>query len=267
MAHDIARLEAYLAFAHRLADAAREVTLPLFRASEAIDKGEAGAFDPVTEADRGAERVMRALIESAYPEHGILGEEYGESPSRSGWTWTLDPVDGTRAFICGVPVWGTLIALAYEGVPVIGIIDQGYLDERYVGFPGGATATVRGATAPLKTRRCPSLSLATLAATDPGMFKGAETGGFEMVSRAARLTRYGLDCYGYAMLAAGRIDLVIESSLKPWDVQALYPIILGAGGVMMDWRGGPGYAARQVLAAGDEMLVEQSLVALRRAAD
>lgn len=257
----------FLPFAHMLADAARAAILPHFRVDTDIEnKKPDAAFDPVTEADRGAERAMRALIAQHHPTHGVLGEEYGETPSQDGWSWTLDPVDGTRAFISGLPLWGTLIALAFEGRPVIGVIDQAYLDERYIGFPGGAEVTVRGVTQPLSVRACGHLNEATVATTDPFLFDGAEMGGFEMVRRTSRLQRYGCDCYAYAMLAAGRMDLVIESGLKPWDVQALIPVIEGAGGLVTNWRGGPAWRGGQVIAAGDSRAHEQALVALKRAA-
>lgn len=257
---------AFLAFADELADAARAAILPHFRSALDIDAKGAGAFDPVTEADRGAERAIRALIEARYPAHGIVGEEYGEKVSRDGWSWTVDPVDGTRAFISGLPLWGTLIALTFEGRPVIGVIDQGFLDERYVGFPGGARVTARGATRPLQARACAHLREATVSTTDPYLFDGAEAGGFEMVRAAARLARYGCDCYAYAMLADGRIDLVIESGLKPWDVHALIPVVEGAGGMLTNWRGGPAWAGGQVIASGDAGPHGQALVALKRAA-
>lgn len=261
-----AEIAEFTTFAHRLADAARAAILPHFRADLLIDGKGDGPFDPVTEADRGAERAMRALIEAAYPHHGILGEEYGEKPAASRFCWALDPVDGTRAFIAGLPLWGTLIALTHEGRPVIGVIDQGFLDERYVGFPGGAEVTARGVTRPLAVRAAAHLRDTVIATTDPFLFDGAETGGFEMVRRTARLARYGCDCYAYAMLADGRIDLVIESGLKPWDVQALIPVIEGAGGLVTNWRGGPAWQGGQVIAAGDSRPHEQALVALRRAA-
>ena len=253
-------------FAHQLAEAARAAILPHFRTAMDIDAKDGHAFDPVTEADRAAERAMRALIEARFPEHGIIGEEYGEKPSKDGCGWTLDPVDGTRAFISGLPLWGTLIAFTVEGRPLIGVIDQGFLDERYIGGPDGAFVTARGVTRPLSARTCAHLKEATVSTTDPFLFDAAEAGGFEMVRRAAKLARYGCDCYAYAMLADGRIDLVIESGLKPWDVQALVPVIEGAGGMITNWRGGPAWGGGQVIASGDAAPHEQALVALKRAA-
>ena len=259
-------LAEFQAFAHTLADAARAAILPHFRTPMEIDAKGDGAFDPVTAADRDAERIMRDMILDRYPTHGVLGEEFGEVQSADGYGWTLDPVDGTRAFICGVPVWGTLIALTYEGRPLIGMIDQGFLDERYVGGPDGAYVTARGQTRTLHARACAHLKDATVSTTDPFLFDPAEAGGFEMVRRAARTTRYGLDCFGYAMLADGRVDLVIESGLKPWDVHALVPIIEGAGGMVTNWRGGPAWGGGQVIASGDAGPHAQALVALKRAA-
>jgi histidinol phosphatase-like enzyme (inositol monophosphatase family) len=256
----------FVPFAEELAEAARAAILPHFRTALDIEAKGAGAFDPVTVADRGAEEAMRALIAQHYPTHGVLGEEFGEKASQDGWSWTLDPVDGTRAFISGLPLWGTLIALTFEGRPVLGVIDQGFLDERYLGFPGGARVTARGVTRDLRARACAHLKDATIATTDPFLFDGAEAGGFEMVRRTARLSRYGCDCYAYAMLADGRMDLVIESGLKPWDVHALIPVIEGAGGMVTNWRGGPAWGGGQVIASGDAGPHAQALVALKRAA-
>jgi myo-inositol-1(or 4)-monophosphatase len=263
------QVEAYRAFFNLLADAARAEILPRFRAQTAVDDkhGAGRGFDPVTDADREAERAMRALISAHYPTHGIIGEEFGETPSQDGFSFILDPVDGTRAFIAGLPLWGTLIGLAYDGEPLMGALDQGYLDERYVGWPGGAHAQVRGQTTPLRTRACTALSQAVLATTDPYLFNPSELGGFDMVRHTARLTRYGADCYAYAMVAAGTVDLVIESGLRVWDVAALIPIVRGAGGVCTNWRGGSPARGGQILAVGDESLIDQALVALRRCAD
>ena len=258
-----------LAFADRLADAARDAILPHFRrAALAVDdKRPAGQFDPVTEADRAAERAMRALIEETYPDHGIEGEEYGVKSSGSGWSWVLDPVDGTRAFIAGLPLWGTLIGLTFEERPVIGIIDQAYLGERFRGWPGGADVIDRHGQRPLRVRDCADLRDAVAATTDVHLFNPSEAGAFEMVRRTAKLTRYGCDCYAYAMLASGHIDLVVESGLKPHDVAGLIPVIEGAGGIVANWRGEPAWRGGQVIAGGDRRPIESALVALRRSAD
>ena len=225
------------AFADTLADAARTAILPFFRAPHAIDNKSDKIFDPVTEADRASEQRMRQLIEAGFPDHAILGEEFGEKPGASGYQWILDPIDGTRAFVAGLPTWGVLIGLYYEGAPLIGVMDQPYLDERYRGFPGGAESTIRGVTRELKTRAALQLKDATLSTTDPTLFRGAEIDAFERVRQASKVVRYGFDCYAYCMLASGYMDCVIESGLKPFDIAALIPIITGAGGGVCNWRG------------------------------
>ncbi len=245
---DIARERAFLTL---LADAARAAILPHFRvATPTEDKG-AGQFDPVTEADRGAERAIRALIGEYRPDAGIEGEEYGKSPSRNGWTYVLDPVDGTRAFISGLPLWGCLIGLCFEETPVFGVLDQGYLGERFMGFPGGAVLVDAAGERPLRTRPCAGLETATIATTDPDLFTAAEAPAYRAVRQRARLARLGCDCYAYGMVALGGIDLVIESGLKRHDIAALIPIVSGSGGLVSDWRGGPAGMGGQVIAAGD----------------
>lgn len=263
--HDFPRL---VAFANALADAARTAILPHFRSSPEVDNKASRGFDPVTEADRGAERAIRGLIEAEFPDHAIEGEEYGIKPGTSGYAWVLDPVDGTRAFIAGLPLWGTLIGLTFEGRPILGVLDQAYLGERFLGWQGGpATLTDRtGTSRPLRVRPLDRLTDAVLATTDPGIFSPSEAGGFEHIRATARLTRYGCDCYAYGMLAHGTIDLVVEAGLKPHDIVALIPIIEAAGGLVTDWRGGPAWAGGQVIAAGDPRPHAEALVSLRRCA-
>jgi histidinol phosphatase-like enzyme (inositol monophosphatase family) len=257
----------FLAFTERLCAAAARETLPRFRTALAVeDKGAGRVFDPVTAADRSAEIAQRALIEESYPSHGILGEELGERPAQGPYEWTLDPVDGTRAFICGLPLWTTLIALSFEGRPILGVIDQPYLGERYLGGPEGALFRHASIHRPLKVRPCARLAEAAISTTDVFLFDGAETGGFEQVRRAARLARYGCDAYAYAMVAAGQLDLVIESGLQRWDVRALAPVVEGAGGVLTNWRGETAYDGGQVIAAGDPRTHAEALIALGRAA-
>jgi myo-inositol-1(or 4)-monophosphatase len=260
----------FLAFADTLADAARAAILPYFRAGHGpenkVENKAARGFDPVTLADRAAEQSIRELIEAAYPEHGILGEEFGEKPSASGFTWVLDPIDGTRAFIAGLPLWGVLIALSFEGRPLIGLMDQPYLGERFRGFPGGAELRTRDAVRPLQVRACEKLTDAVISTTDAKLFTPAEAAAFEQVRAAARVARYGCDCYAYCMVALGTIDAVIESGLKAWDIQALVPIIEGAGGTVTNWRGEPAHAGGQVIAASDPRVRDEALVALHRAA-
>lgn len=249
MTHDTERL---LAFADILADAARGAILPYFRAQHSItNKLGDGRFDPVTDADQAAERAMLALIERAYPDHGVLGEEYGERESASGYQWILDPIDGTRAFISGLPTWGVLIGLYYEGRPLIGVMDQPFTEERYRGWMDGANTTTRAGTHALKTRACASLSEATVSTTSPDLFVDAEASAWSNIRREAKLVRYGLDCYAYAMIAAGHIDAVVESGLKPFDIAALIPIITGAGGGVCAWDGADASQGGRVLAFGD----------------
>ena len=255
------------AFALDLARAAAEVALPLFRTDCGVeDKGGPGGFDPVTVADRQAEAAIRRLIADRYPHHGVVGEEYGEDRPDAEHVWVLDPIDGTRAFVAGLPLWTTLVALRHGGTPKIGVIAQPYLDEVFIGGPSGARLIRGGAATPLKCRPCPRLNDAVIATTDPDIFNGAERGAWTQVRAAARLARLSCDAYAYAMVAAGRIDLVAETALKPWDWSALVPVIEAAGGRVVNWRGqAPGGDGR-ILAVGDAALIDQALVTLRRAA-
>lgn len=246
--HDIPAL---LAFADTLADAARTAILPYFRASHSVNNKGGDRFDPVTDADQAAERAMRDLISAHYPDHGVLGEEFGASGDADGYQWVIDPIDGTRAFIAGLTNWGVLIALYHEGRPLIGVMDQPYLDERYRGWNAGANCVIRGAKRALKTRRCDGLNDAILSTTDPYLFHGAEADAFARARNAAKLTRYGYDCYAYAMVASGHMDGVVESGLKPFDIGALIPILNGAGGGVCAWDGGDASQGGRVLAFGD----------------
>ncbi len=244
----------FAAFAVTLADAARTVTLGAAdRVAE--NKNADGTYDPVTAADRAAERVIRALIGQAFPEHGIAGEEFGEKAGAGRFVWSLDPIDGTRAFICGLPSWTTLIALLEEGEPIVGLIDVPVLDERYLGYAGAGG---------LKASDCRRLAEARLSTTDPWLFAGAEADGFERLRRGARVTRCGLDAYAYARLAAGSIDLVAESGLKPHDYNALIPVVRAAGGMIGNWRGGNDFSDGQVLAAATPALFEEAVRVLSR---
>ncbi len=244
--------------AEQLAALARRETLR-GELLQAADKNEGGAFDPVTEADRAAERAMRAWIEANLPGHGIAGEEYGETAGTGPWSWSLDPIDGTRAYICGLPSWTTLIALLRDGRPVIGIIDAPRLDELCLGRPEGSSMQHEGARRPIRTSGCRSLAEARFATTDAYLFAGEEAEAFEQVRRAARLTRYGLDAYGYARVAAGGLDLVIESGLKPHDYNALIPVVRGAGGVIGNWRGEDEFSEGKVVAAATPELFEEAV--------
>ncbi len=253
-------LAAFADFARELAAAARNVTLAAAGRGVGIqDKSGGGAFDPVTEADRGAERALRSPIAARFPDHGIAGEEYGVERGDARLVWSLDPIDGTRSFICGLPSWTTLIALVEDGRPVLGLIDAPALDALHIGFGGEARLIARGSETPLVTSGCAALAQARLATTDPYLFAGTEAEGFERVRHAARVARYGLDAYAYARLAAGGIDLVVESQLHPHDYQALIPVVRGAGGHIGDWEGGADFSAGRVIAAASERLYEETV--------
>jgi len=263
MSASAAELARYLAFAHELADLARLHTLPHFRRRlEVTDKDDGAAYSPVTIADREAEAAMRGRILGAFPNHGVLGEEHGRDNPAAPATWVLDPIDGTKSFIIGVPLWGTLIAFNDGSGPVLGLMDQPVTGERFVGSPEGG----RLGEHPLRTRRCPRLADAVLCATGPELFAGpGEADAFAALSSSVRLTRYGTDCYAYCMLAHGLVDLVVEAGLKPWDIQALVPIIRGAGGIVTTWEGERPDDGGRIIAAGDPALHEQALAVLSRA--
>ena len=254
---------AYLPLAHRLADASGAVVMRYFRQTLAVDdKDHIAGFSPVTVADREAEAAIRALIEEACPDHGILGEEHGHARPDARFTWVIDPIDGTKAFISGMPTWGTLIALQDGGKGILGILDQPFLRERFVGHGDGAFLGGRRLT----TRPCAELGAAVLYATEPDMFTPAEGAAFAALAARVRLRRFGADCYAYGMLASGCIDLVVEASLKPWDIAALIPIVEGAGGRVTAWDGGPVGADGRVLAVGDPGLHAPALEILAPAA-
>ncbi|MBN9063087.1 MAG: histidinol-phosphatase [Rhizobiales bacterium 65-9] len=247
-------------FLHRLADASGDAILPFFRSRlTAHDKSQNGAFDPVTEADKAAEVIIRRMIREAFPTHAIHGEEFEDEEGSSDFRWVIDPIDGTRAFISGLPVWGTLIGLTRAGRPALGLMNQPFTRERFWG--DGGRAQWRGASGdrPLRTRSCDSLSAATLMTTTPAMFKGDEADRYAALERQVRLPRYGCDCYAYCMLAAGHVDLVVESGLKAVDIVPLAPIIEGAGGIITTWSGEPVREGGAVVVAGDQRAHEAAL--------
>ncbi len=253
--------------ARKLAEIAAKVTLPLFRQhGETIDKAGPGDFDPVTKADRDAEAAMRDYLARAAPDDGINGEEFGVTEGTSGWTWYLDPVDGTRAFIAGLPSWTTLIGCVRGDEPIIGVIDQPYLDERYVGWTDDAILETRGRVETLQVGRESRLTGAILSTTDPFILTPSERGAFEHLRQTAKLTRYGLDAYAYARLAGGDINLVTETGLQPHDVAALIPVVRGAGGVACDWEGQPARLGPQLACASSQDILDQALISLRRSA-
>ena len=244
-------------FVAELASIAGEAILPFFRtAIHAVDKGPGGVFDPVTEADRAAETAMRRRILTTFPAHGIVGEEFDDHQPDAEYVWVLDPIDGTKSFISGLPTWGTLVALEHNGVPVYGTMSQPFTRERF--FGDGARATWSGVnphgtalTHHLRTRSCATLAEATVMTTSPLLMDEAARSAFHRVAERAKLSRFGGDCYSYCMVAAGHVDLVIEADLKPYDIAALIPIVEGAGGLVTSWTGGDAAGGGAVIAAGD----------------
>ena len=266
------RLNAFEDIALELARAAGAAILPLFRADHGLeDKGAAKgqAFDPVTAADRGAEAAIRQAIAQRFPEHGVLGEEYGEDRADAEFVWVLDPIDGTRGFIAGIPLWTTLIALRWRGAPVVGLIAQPYLDEIFVGTALGSRLVRADGVRQLAVQPCAGLKAAILGVTDPlAYFTALEQAALQKVRDAARLTRLGGDGYFFALAALGTIDVVVEpAACKAWDVEAAIPLVQGAGGFMTDWRGKPiGQNGGQVLVAGDRTCLDEALTLLESAA-
>lgn len=251
------------ACAAAMAEAAGAAILPYFRtAMTAENKAAPGGFDPVTAADRAAEQAIRAVLAERRPDDAILGEEFGRQEGTSGLTWVLDPIDGTRAFISGTPSWGVLIALADARGPFYGLIDQPYMGERFEGGLGQARLSAPRGSAPLAVRRGVTLEQATLFTTFPEVGSEAEGAAFRRVAREVRLTRYGLDCYAYALLALGQIDLVIEAGLQSYDIAAPIAVIEAAGGVVTDWRGGPVHEGGNALAAASPDLHRAAMALL-----
>jgi histidinol phosphatase-like enzyme (inositol monophosphatase family) len=249
--------------AEDLADVAADCSLPLFRtAGLRADNKSGTGFDPVTEADRAAERAMRALLAARRPEDGIFGEEFGISAGTSGLTWVLDPIDGTRAFMSGATTWGTLIGVDAGQGPIMGLIDQPYTRERFMGGLGRAEMRRDGEIRPLATRPCARLADAVLYSTFPEVGTWAERAGFEAVRDRVRLTRYGCDCYAYALIALGQIDLVIEAGLLAYDLQGPIAVIEAAGGIVTDWKGNPAHDGGRVVAAGDPRAHAEALALL-----
>ncbi|MDG1169111.1 MAG: histidinol-phosphatase [Sulfitobacter sp.] len=250
--------------AQLLADAARRVILPYFRtASLQADNKLAQGFDPVTEADRAAERAMREILARERPNDAILGEEFGAKAGTSGLTWVLDPIDGTRGFISGTPTWGVLIAVSDAAGPFYGLIDQPYTGERFEGTPTAASLTGPHGQMSLKTMSARDLSQAIVFTTFPEVGETADSDGFHMVARQAKLTRYGMDCYAYALLALGQVDLVIEAGLAAYDIQAPIAVVQAAGGIVTDWQGGPAHHGGRALAAANPQIHAQALEILK----
>ena len=246
-------------FMRRIAAAAAAETLPRFRQNGAVTNKLSAGFDPVTEADQSAEQAIRRLIREEFPDHGIVGEEFGTEKGDSSHIWIIDPIDGTRAFISGLPLWGTLVGLTVDGDAVAGLMSQPFTGELYYADGGGAYYEGPGSPRRLTTRRTTTLREATLCTTTPSLFDGRRRALYDRVEQAVRLPRYGTDCYGYAMVAAGHVDLVIESGLQPYDIVALIPIIEKAGGVVTTWTGEAAEAGGDIVAAATPELHARAL--------
>jgi histidinol phosphatase-like enzyme (inositol monophosphatase family) len=249
-------------FLFALAAAAEQETLPRFRQNGRIENKLSAGFDPVTEADQAAELAIRTLIEKEFPDHGILGEEHGSVRLDSRHVWVIDPIDGTRAFISGIPVWGTLIGLQEDGLAKTGLMAQPFTGEMFYALQGESFLQHGGETRKLKCRDTDSLAEATMLTTTPSLFKGAARARFDLLETKVRLSRYGCDCYAYAMLAAGNVDLVVETALNPYDIVALIPIIENAGGVVRTWDGGRAEGGGNIVAAASETLLDQAMAVM-----
>lgn len=252
------------AFAHRLADASGAAILPWYRAMPAVtDKGSASGFDPVTEADRAAELAIRALIAAEHPDHGIIGEEFGRHNANAEHVWVIDPIDGTKAFISGQPVWGTLIALLHRGEAVLGLLDQPFLGERYWGDGERAFGRRGGGASALRTRPCPALADATVWVSSSIARDPAAHAAVERLGGAVRMLVYGGDCFSLAMLAEGHIDIAIGwGGFEIYDIAAHIPLVAGAGGLVTALDGSDALHANGMLALGDPTLLQTTLAAL-----
>jgi myo-inositol-1(or 4)-monophosphatase len=254
----------FASFLDRLATASGDTILPFFRTALAVENKKAGGFDPVTAADRAAENAMRAVIREHFPAHGIVGEEYGSERADAEYVWLLDPIDGTKSFIAGMLAWGTLIGLTRFGEPVYGAMHQPFTREQFFGDGGAARYRGPGGPRDLRVRRCERLADAVMFTTSPLLMNESDRAHFRRVEDAVRLSRYGGDCYAYCMLAAGQIDLIIETELKPHDIAPLIPIIAGAGGVVTTWENTPAQMGGRVVAAGDARVHAAALELLNR---
>ena len=254
--------ETLLASAHALADTAGAVILPHFRTGGAVDHKGGDLFDPVTAADRDAEQAIRASLSVSHPGHGVLGEEFDALNPHAEYCWVIDPIDGTRSFILGLPLWGTLIGLTRGGEPLLGVMDQPFTGERF--WSGETQSFFRhgGSTRTIRTRSCGALGEALVGTSSGDFFTTAELERFGELSRKVRLRRYGGDCYNYCLLAMGHIDLVVEAGLKPFDIVALIPIVERAGGIVTNWEGGDAKDGGRILAAGDARIHAEAMKVL-----
>ena len=253
----------FTGFVDQLATASGDTILPFFRTALAVENKKTAGFDPVTAADRAAENAMRALIRKHFPAHGILGEEYESENPYAEYVWVLDPIDGTKSFIAGMVAWGTLIGLCRLGEPVYGMMHQPFTRERFFGDGGAARYRGPAGNRDLRVRTCDSLKDAVMFTTSPLLMNEADRARFKLVEDKVKLSRYGGDCYAYCMLAAGQIDLIVETELKTHDIVALIPIINGAGGIVTTWEGGPPQAGGRIVVAGDKRVHAAALELLK----
>lgn len=251
-------------FMRRIVEVAAAETLPRFRQSGAIANKLDSGFDPVTEADQQAEKAIRALINAQYPDHGILGEEFGSENADAEYVWVIDPIDGTRSFISGIPLWGTLVGLTRNGDAVVGMMSQPHTGELFYANGDGAHLESRGSSVRLATRDTRRIADATLCTTTPVLFKDAHRTAFDRLESACKLSRYGTDCYAYCMLAAGHVDLVVETGLQTYDIVALIPIIEKAGGKITNWDGGSAEAGGSIVAAANAHLHDEAMKLLHQ---
>jgi len=253
----------FVAFVDQLAAVSGDTIRPFFRTALSVENKSTSGFDPVTAADRAAETAMRTLIKRTFPAHGIVGEEFDADHADAEYVWVLDPIDGTKSFICGLPAWGTLIALMRRGEPIYGMMHQPFTREHFCG--DGRAASYRGPAGDraLRTRSCAALEEAVLLTTSPLLMNEADRGAFRRVEQSVRLSRYGGDCYAYCMLAAGHVDLVIETELKPHDILPLIPIIEGAGGIVTTWENARPHGGGRIVAAGDRRAHAKAMEMLR----
>lgn len=258
------KIDDLTSFARFLATESAATILPLFRNTLTIDAKASSDWDPVTEADRAAERVMRHHIEQHFPDHSVIGEEFGSRDGRSDFKWILDPIDGTRAFVIGMPTWGTLIGLYYEDQPLIGIMNQPFVGDMFVGTPSGSTLERGGLRQPLRVRESRSLVNAQLGTTTPHRYQMRGEGkGFEGLRQSVQLARYGGDAYFYCLVAAGHLDIALDPDLKIYDIAALIPIIQGAGGVVAEWTGGNPAMGGNIVTASSQALLDEAADYLR----
>lgn len=262
-----AEFQAIVRVAQELADISGSTILKHFRKPMPVEnKAGIGGYDPVTKADRGAEKAIVQALATKFPDHGVIGEEFGSKPGTSPYTWVIDPIDGTRSFIIGSPLWGTLIGVLKDGEPIFGLVDQPFTGERFWSDNKAAYHSMRGGRpSRIKTRECSRIEDAVLTSTHPDLFESPEQiAALAALKSKARLTRYGGDCYGYCLLASGFVDVIIESGLKPYDIVAIIPIIERAGGTITTWTGGDPSSGGDIIATGDARLHEDVLALINK---